>query len=117
MVLTTAATGSEMGDAAVLTNWERNRKLGYTSFPLMPRFSVLDPSYLMTLPAEQTVYGFEDMFCHTCEQYFSYPVDDNLSDEIARESNVIFCVRGERACPIRKIMRLAPMQCGIPRWL
>lgn len=39
VVLTTAATGSEMGDAAVLTNWERNRKLGYTSFPLMPRFS------------------------------------------------------------------------------
>ena len=67
----------------MLTNWERNRKLGYTSFPLMPRLSVLDPSYLMTLPAEQTVYGFEDMFCHTCEQYFSYPVDDNLSDEIA----------------------------------
>ena len=33
VVLTTAATGSEMGDAAVLTNWERNRKLGYTSFP------------------------------------------------------------------------------------
>lgn len=38
---------------------------GYTSFPLMPVFSVLDPSHLMTLPAEQTVYGFEDMFCHT----------------------------------------------------
>lgn len=117
VVLTTAATGSEMGDAAVLTNWERNRKLGYTSFPLMPRFSVLDPSYLMTLPAEQTVYGFEDMFCHTCEQYFSYPVDDNLPTKSPRESNVIFCVRGEHACPIRKIMRLAPMQCGIPRWL
>lgn len=33
VVLTTAATGSEMGDAAVLTNWSRNRKLGYTSFP------------------------------------------------------------------------------------
>lgn len=96
-VLTTAATGSEMGDAAVLTNWERNRKLGYTSFPLMPRFSVLDPSYLMTLPAEQTVYGFEDMFCHTCEQYFSYPVDDNLSDEIA-EGIQRHILRSWRAC-------------------
>ena len=91
------ATGSEMGDAAVLTNWERNRKLGYTSFPLMPRFSVLDPSYLMTLPAEQTVYGFEDMFCHTCEQYFSYPVDDNLSDEIA-EGIQRHILRSWRAC-------------------
>ena len=39
VVLTIAATGSEMGDAAVLTNWARNRKLGYTSFPLTPKFS------------------------------------------------------------------------------
>lgn len=77
VVLTIAATGSEMGDAAVLTNWARNRKLGYTSFPLTPKFSVLDPTYLLTLPAEQTTYGFVDMFCHTCEQYFSLPSDDN----------------------------------------
>lgn len=83
VVLTTAATGSEMGDAAVLTNWERHRKLGYTSFPLTPKFSVLDPSYLMTLPDVQTTYGFVDMFCHTCEQYLSLPSDDNLSDEMA----------------------------------
>ena len=83
VVLTIAATGSEMGDAAVLTNWARNRKLGYTSFPLTPKFSVLDPTYLLTLPAEQTTYGFVDMFCHTCEQYFSLPSDDNLSDEMA----------------------------------
>lgn len=77
VVLTTAVTGSEMGDVAVLTNWARNRKLGYTSFPLTPKFSVLDPTYLLTLPAEQTTYGFVDMFCHTCEQYFSLPSDDN----------------------------------------
>ena len=83
VVLTTAVTGSEMGGVAVLTNWARNRKLGYTSFPLTPKFSVLDPTYLLTLPAEQTTYGFVDMFCHTCEQYFSLPSDDNLSDEMA----------------------------------
>ena len=40
VVLTTAVTGSEMGGVAVLTNWARNRKLGYTSFPLTPKFSV-----------------------------------------------------------------------------
>ena len=97
VVLTTAATGSEMGDAAVLTNWERNRKLGYVSFPLTPKFSVLDPSYLLTLPKEQTIYGFEDMFCHTCEQYFSLPSDDNLSDEMA-ESIMRHILRSWRAC-------------------
>ena len=33
VVLTTAATGSEMGDAAVLTNWSRNRKLATRPSP------------------------------------------------------------------------------------
>ncbi|MBW3083479.1 iron-containing alcohol dehydrogenase [Bifidobacterium phasiani] len=97
VVLTTAATGSEMGDAAVLTNPERNRKLGYVSFPLTPRFSVLDPSYLLTLPDEQTTYGFVDMFCHTCEQYLSLPDDDNLSDEMA-EAIQRHILRSWRAC-------------------
>ena len=97
VVLTTAATGSEMGDAAVLTNWSRNRKLGYTSFPLTPKFSVLDPTYLLTLPVEQTTYGFVDMFCHTCEQYFSLPSDDNLSDEMA-EANQRHILRSWRDC-------------------
>lgn len=97
VVLTIAATGSEMGDVAVLTNWARNRKLGYTSFPLTPKFSVLDPTYLLTLPAEQTTYGFVDMFCHTCEQYFSLPSDDNLSDEMA-EAIQWHILRSWRAC-------------------
>lgn len=97
VVLTIAATGSEMGDVAVLTNWARNRKLGYTSFPLTPKFSVLDPTYLLTLPAEQITYGFVDMFCHTCEQYFSLPSDDNLSDEMA-EAIQRHILRSWRAC-------------------
>lgn len=97
VVLTTAATGSEMGDAAVLTHWERKRKLGYTSHPLTPRFSVLDPTYLTTLSREQTIYGFADMFCHTCEQYFSLPSDDNLSDEMA-EAIMRHILRSWRAC-------------------
>ena len=97
VVLTIAATGSEMGDVAVLTNWARNRKLGYTFFPLTPKSSVLDPTYLLTLPAEQTTYGFVDMFCHTCEQYFSLPSDDNLSDEMA-EAIQRHILRSWRAC-------------------
>ena len=81
----------------VLTNWARNRKLGYTSFPLTPKFSVLDPTYLLTLPDEQTTYGFVDMFCHTCEQYFSLPSDDNLSGEMV-EAIQRHILRSWRAC-------------------
>lgn len=97
VVLTTAATGSEMGDSAVVTNTAIARKMGYTSFPLMPKFSVLDPSYLTTLPIDQTNYGFEDMFCHVCEQYFSLPSDDNLSDEVA-EAVMRHILRSWRSC-------------------
>ena len=115
VVLTIAATGSEMGDAAVLTNWARNRKLGYTSFPLTLKFSVLDPTYLLTLPAEQTTYGFVDIFCHTCEQYFSLPSDDNLSDEMAEAIHGISCAPGAPAVAIRAVMRPVATRCGIPR--
>lgn len=115
VVLTTAATGSEMGDAAVLTNWARNRKLGYTSFPLTPKFSVLDPTYLLTLPDEQTTYGFVDMFCHTCEQYFSLPSDDNLSDEMVEAIQRHILAPGAPAAAIRAAMRPAATRCGIPR--
>lgn len=97
VVLTTAATGSEMGDSAVVTNTAIARKMGYTSFPLMPRFSVLDPSYLTTLGRDQTNYGFVDMFCHVCEQYLSLPSDDNLSDELA-EAIMRHILRSWRAC-------------------
>ena len=37
------------------------------------------------------------MFCHTCEQYFSLPSDDNLSDEMA-EAIQRHILRSWRAC-------------------
>lgn len=97
VVLTTAATGSEMGDATVLTNQKLHRKLGYLSAPLIPKFSVLNPHYLTTLPENETIFGFEDMFCHVCEQYFSLPSDGNLSDELA-EALQRHILRSWRSC-------------------
>lgn len=37
----------------------------------MPRFSILNPRYTMTLPHYQMVSGIYDIFNHICEQYFS----------------------------------------------
>ena len=37
----------------------------------MPRFSILNPRYTMTLPHNQIVSGIYDIFNHICEQYFS----------------------------------------------
>lgn len=82
-VLTMAGTGSEMNGGAVITNHEAKLKIGHVfGDEVMPKFSVLNPRYIMTLPKYQMVAGIYDIFNHICEQYFSGE-DDNTSDYIS----------------------------------
>ena len=83
-VLTMVGTGSEMNAGSVITNRASKLKIGhvFTDAAVMPRFSVLDPTYTFTLPHYQMVAGIYDIFNHICEQYFSGE-DDNTSDYIA----------------------------------
>ena len=83
-VLTMVGTGSEMNAGTVITNVEKGLKIGqvFASEEVMPRFSILDPTYTMTLPCYQMLAGIYDIFNHICEQYFSGE-DDNSSDYIA----------------------------------
>lgn len=83
-VLTMVGTGSEMNAGSVITNRKANLKIGhvFASEEVMPRFSVLNPKYTLTLPHYQMVAGIYDIFNHICEQYFSGE-DDNTSDYIA----------------------------------
>ena len=83
-VLTMAGTGSEMNAGSVITNQQTKQKIGhvFSDEHIMPRFSILNPLYTMTLPHYQMVSGIYDIFNHICEQYFSGE-DDNTSDWIA----------------------------------
>lgn len=83
-VLTMVGTGSEMNAGSVITNEETKQKIGhvFASEDVMPRFTVLNPVYTMTLPEYQMVAGIYDIFNHICEQYFSGE-DDNTSDYIS----------------------------------
>ncbi len=83
-VLTMSGTGSEMNAGSVITNSETKQKIGhvFASEEVMPRFSVLNPKYTLTLPKYQMVAGIYDIFNHICEQYFSGD-DDNTSDYIS----------------------------------
>ena len=83
-VLTMVGTGSEMNAGAVITNTTQKLKIGhvFADEKVMPRFSVLDPVYTLTLPRYQMVAGIYDIFSHICEQYFSGS-DDNTSDYLA----------------------------------
>ena len=83
-VLTMVGTGSEMNAGSVITNHAQKLKIGhvFADESIMPRFSVLDPVYTLTLPHYQMVAGIYDIFSHICEQYFSGE-DDNTSDYIS----------------------------------
>ncbi|MBQ7128970.1 MAG: iron-containing alcohol dehydrogenase, partial [Clostridia bacterium] len=83
-VLTMVGTGSEMNAGSVITNHEQKLKIGhvFADEKIMPRFSILNPKYTMTLPHYQMVAGIYDIFNHICEQYFSGD-DDNTTDYIA----------------------------------
>ncbi len=83
-VLTMVGTGSEMNAGTVITDPDSKLKIGhvYANENVFPKFSILDPTYTMTLPKEQMVAGIYDIFNHICEQYFS-DYDDCASDYIA----------------------------------
>ncbi len=83
-VLTMVGTGSEMNAGAVITNQETKLKIGhvFADENIMPRFSILNPKYTLTLPHYQMIAGIYDIFNHICEQYFSGE-DDNTSDYIS----------------------------------
>lgn len=83
-VLTMVGTGSEMNAGAVITNHEQKLKVGhvFADEKVMPKFSILNPKYTLTLPHYQMVAGIYDIFNRICEQYFS-GADDNTSDYIS----------------------------------
>ena len=82
-ILTMAGTGSEMNGGSVITNHEQKLKIGHVfGEEVMPKFSILNPRFTMSLPKRQMVAGIYDIFNHICEQYFSGE-DDNTSDYLA----------------------------------
>lgn len=82
-VLTLPATGSEMNSGAVITNKSTGEKLGMGSPVLFPKFSILDPIVISSLPQRQLKNGVVDSFVHVLEQYMTYPDGALLQDRIS----------------------------------
>jgi NADP-dependent alcohol dehydrogenase len=82
-VLTLPATGSEMNGNSVITRWETKEKLAFGSELVMPRFSILDPEVVFSLPQIQVANGIVDAFIHVMEQYLTYPANAPVQDRFA----------------------------------
>lgn len=66
---TTAGTGSETTLAAVITDSEKHHKYALMSFPLIPRYAVLDAALTYSLPAHLTSTTGMDALTHAVEAY------------------------------------------------
>ena len=83
VILTLAATGSEMSDSSVITKEEGLIKRGYSSDFGRPKFAILYPELTMTLPDYQTACGCTDIMMHTMERYFTNGGNMELTDSMA----------------------------------
>ena len=83
VILTLAATGSEMSDSSVITKEEGLVKRGYSSDFCRPRFAILNPELTMTLPDYQTACGCTDIMMHTMERYFTNGGNMEITDSMA----------------------------------
>ena len=83
VILTLAATGSEMSDSSVITKEEGLVKRGYSSDFCRPKFAILNPELTMTLPDYQTACGCTDIMMHTMERYFTNGGNMELTDSMA----------------------------------
>ena len=82
-VLALPATGSEMNSGAVVTINATQEKLTLGGSALFPKFSIVDPTVITSLPKKQLQNGVVDAFTHVMEQYLTYTHDALLQDRIA----------------------------------
>ena len=75
VIATTASSGSETSNAAILSNGEW--KLGFEDDRIIPKFAIMNPKYTVELPEYQTFVGVADVLSHLLERYFS---DEKYSD-------------------------------------
>lgn len=66
---TTAGTGSEVTLASIITDSEKHHKYALMSFPLIPRYAVLDATLTYSLPPHLTSTTGMDALTHAVEAY------------------------------------------------
>ena len=83
VVLTLAATGTEMSMGSVITKEEGWSKRAYDDDLARPKFAIMNPELTMTLPNYQTSCGCVDIMMHTMERYFTSGGNMEITDSIA----------------------------------
>lgn len=83
VILTLAASGSDMSDSCVITNDLTQEKRGFNSPFNRPKFAILNPELTYTVSPYQTACGIVDIMMHTLERFISQTGKVEPTDSIA----------------------------------
>lgn len=81
-VPTTAGTGSEVTPVAVVSDPDRDLKVGVSSPFLVPRVGIVDPELTIGAPAKVTAHSGIDAFVHAVESYTAAPLEVDRSGRL-----------------------------------
>ncbi len=73
---TTSGTGSEVTSFAVISDKETNMKYPLADYELTPDIAIIDPDFVMTVPATVTAHTGIDVLTHAIEAYVSIVASD-----------------------------------------
>ena len=74
-VVTIPATSSELNGTSVMSYEKIQRKDGFLSPVMRPKYAVLDPELTYTIPIRQTAYSAADIVSHLLEAYIGHGLD------------------------------------------
>ena len=71
VILTIAASGSELSNSCVIQDDEKQIKRGFNNDLIRPIFAIENPKLTYSVSKVQTAYGIVDIMMHTLERYFN----------------------------------------------
>jgi alcohol dehydrogenase YqhD (iron-dependent ADH family) len=74
-VVTIPATSSELNGTSVMSYEKIQRKDGFVSGLMRPRYALLDPELTYTIPIKQTAYSAADIVSHLLEAYLGHGLE------------------------------------------
>lgn len=115
-VLTIPATGSEMNPNSVISRRATSEKLAFASDLVFPVFSVLDPTFTLTLPDRQISNGVVDAFVHVMEQYCTRPSDAPIQDGFSETILRTLVAEGRKPSKRRTTSQCGQTSCSRRQW-
>ena len=83
VILTIAASGSELSNSCVIQDDEKQIKMGFNEDIVRPVFAIENPKLTYSVSKTQTAYGVVDIMMHTLERYFHTSSDNEPADGFA----------------------------------